>query len=335
MHDGAGVAPLAARSRLAVALAELGPLPPGRVAAWRPPAGADLLALGADVHAIHGFRPDHDRLAAEGFATGVAPEGAYAAAAVFLPRSRAAGRDMIARAMAMLPPGAPVLVDGAKTDGVDGILRSARKHVPGTSDAVSKAHGKTFVVPAGTPPESFAAPERRAEGMVTPAGGFSEGRVDPGSRLLAEALADRLPAHVVDLGAGWGWLSAQALAREGVERVDVVEAEHAVLETARRNLRDPRARFHWADVREWTPDAPADLAVANPPFHEGRRADPSLGAAFVRAAARALAPRGALMLVANRHLPYEAALAEAFASHAEVRGTSAFKVIRAERPRRP
>ena len=304
------------------------------MAAFRPPAGTDLSPLGADVHAIHGFRPDHDRLLAEGHAASVAPEGAYVAAAVFLPRSREAGRDMIARAMEMLPPGAPVWVDGAKTDGVDGVLRSARKFVEGTSEAVSKAHGKTFSLPAGPPPESFRAPERRAEGMVTPAGGFSAGRVDPGSRLLAEALPARLPAHVVDLGAGWGWLAAQALSRDGVERIDLVEAEHAALEAARANVDDPRAAFHWADARDWAPEAPAGMVIANPPFHAGRRADPSLGVDFIRAAARALAPKGVLMLVANRHLPYEAALSEAFAAHDEIAGDAAFKVIRAERPRR-
>ncbi len=325
---------MAARTRLEVAVEALGPLPEGRLAAFRPPAGTDLSPLGAAVHVIHGFRPDHDAFAAEGFETGTRTEGAYAAAAVFLPRSREAGRDMIARAMAMLPPGAPILVDGAKTDGVDGILRSARKYVEGVSEAVSKAHGKTFRVPAGTPPASFAAPERRAEGMTAPAGGFSAGRVDPGSRLLAAALPERLPARVVDLGAGWGWLSARALERPGVERIDLVEAEHASLEAARGNVGDARAAFHWADARAWEPGAPADLVICNPPFHEGRQGDPSLGAAFVAAAARMLSPRGALMMVANRHLPYEAALDEAFAGHEEIGGDAAFKVIRAERPRR-
>lgn len=312
----------------------LGPLPPGRVAAMRPPAGTDLAPLGEGVHVIHGFRPDHDAHLAAGRTVSVAPEGAYAAACVFLPRSREAGRDMIARAMEMLPPGAPVLVDGAKTDGVDGILRSARKHVGGVSEAVSKAHGKTFRLSAGPAPESFRAPERSAEGMTTPAGGFSAGRVDPGSRLLAQALPARLPGHVVDLGAGWGWLGAQALAREGVERIDLVEAEHAALEAARANVADPRAAFHWADAARWAPEAPADMVIANPPFHAGRRPDPSLGIAFVRAAARILGPRGILMMVANRHLPYEAAIAEAFRDHAEIGGDAAYKIVRAERPRR-
>ena len=304
------------------------------MAAFRPPAGTDLAPLGPDVHIIHGFRPDHDRWA-RSHPTSVAPEGDYAAAAVFLPRSREAGRDMIARAMEMLPEGAPVIVDGAKTDGVDGVLRSCRKHVDGTSEAVSKAHGKTFRLPAGPAPDSFRAPERRAGGMAAPAGGFSAGKVDRGSAMLAEALPARLPAHVVDLGAGWGYLSRAALAREGVERIDLVEAEHLSAEAARANLEgDPRARVHWADATQWAPETPPDLVICNPPFHQGRAAEPALGAAFIEAAARMLAPKGVLMLVANRHLPYEADLTARFADMREMGGDAGFKIVRAERPRR-
>ena len=312
----------------------LGPLPGGRVAAFRPPAGTDLSPLGPEVHVIHGFRPDHDRWAAT-HPVSVAPEGDYAAAAVFLPRSREAGRDLVAQAMALLPPGAPVIVDGAKTDGVDGVLRSCRKHVEGTSEAISKAHGKTFRLPAGTPPESFRAPERRAEGMAAPAGGFSAGKVDRGSALLAEALPAQLPAHLVDLGAGWGFLSRAALAREGVERIDLVEAEHLSAEAARANLSDdPRAHVHWADAVRWSPETAPGLVICNPPFHRGRAAEPALGAAFIEAAARMLSPKGALLMVANRHLPYEAPLGAHFAEAREVGGDVGFKIVRAERPRR-
>ena len=48
--------------------------------------------------------------------------------------------------------------------------------------------------------------------------------------------------------------------------------------------------------------------IMNPPFHQGRAAEPDLGAAFIAAAARILKPHGRLMMVANRQLPYEAAL---------------------------
>ena len=44
--------------------------------------------------------------------------------------------------------------------------------------------------------------------------------------------------RVVDLGAGWGWLAAQVLKREGVEAVHLVEADAEALDCARLNLRD-------------------------------------------------------------------------------------------------
>ncbi len=97
------------------------------------------------------------------------------------------------------------------------------------------------------------------------------------------------------------------------DRLDLVEADHDALDCARRNLDDPRARFHWADATTWTPETRPDAVVTNPPFHVGRAADPSLGRAFIAAAARILAPSGSLWLVANRHLPYEATLTDHFA----------------------
>ncbi|MDT9081655.1 methyltransferase, partial [Escherichia coli] len=80
---------------------------------------------------------------------------------------------------------------------------------------------------------------------------------------------------------------------------------------------DPRARFTWADATQGRP-GPFDAVVMNPPFHNGRAADPALGLAFIRAAAHALTPSGTLWMVANRHLPYEAALREAFREVEEV-----------------
>jgi 16S rRNA (guanine1207-N2)-methyltransferase len=72
----------------------------------------------------------------------------------------------------------------------------------------------------------------------------------------------------------------------------------------------------------------------NPPFHSGRKGMPEIGQAFLATAARLLKPAGNLYLVANRHLPYEARLRELFAQVQDVGGDSAFKLIRATRPRR-
>lgn len=266
------------------------------------------------------------------------PEGAegesrkYGSVIVFLPRSKTAARAAIAQASACLDPGAALWIDGQKTDGVDSILREIRGLVP-VGEVHSKAHGKIFRI---TPPGSAWVPGawharlvEAAPGFLTGPGVFSADAVDAGSALLASHLPERMPTRVVDLGAGWGWLSAHILQRPGVEQLHLVEADHTALELARRNLSDPRLRFHWADARDFALPEPVNGVVMNPPFHEGRQADPKLGAAFIATAARLLTGAGRLWMVANRHLPYEAVLAGHFAQVSEIGGDSRFKVIEA------
>ena len=70
----------------------------------------------------------------------------------------------------------------------------------------------------------------------------------------------------------------------------------------------------------------------NPPFHQGRAAEPQIGQAFVSAAARILSPSGGLWMVANRHLPYEAELKTRFVQVTEIGGDARFKLFHAARP---
>ena len=118
----------------------------------------------------------------------------------------------------------------------------------------------------------------------------------------------------------------------GLDRIDLYEAEARALELARLNLRTvPRTLavgYHWHDVSTGLP-ARYDVIVSNPPFHQGRADAPDLGRAFIIAAARALNPGGQLWLVANRHLPYEAALSEHFAQVRVIVVRDGFKVITA------
>lgn len=325
------------RLRLAVASGAFALPAAGRVLVANPRAGADLSALPRDrVAAVQPFRPDHDALAARGFAVAPdIPEGPFAAALVCLPRSREGARDLVARAAAAVGPGGPVAVDGQKDDGIGPLLRDLAGRVA-LSEPVVKAHGRLAVFAAGPDlADWIAAPRQVAGGFVTRPGVFSADGPDPGSALLATSLPAALPGRGVDLGAGWGLLARAALGRQGVVHLDLVEADHAALACARLNLTDPRAAFHWADAAAFRPDRPADWVVTNPPFHTDRRADPALGAAFVVAAARMLAPHGALWLVANRHLPYAEPLSQHFAEVEEIGGGTAFRVVRAARPRPP
>lgn len=322
---------MTAHPRLTLALAAGGALPAaGRVLVLGP--GAALSGLPPErTLVVEGFRPDHDALAAAGWAVVPEPgaERGFAAAVVFLPRSRAAARARVAEAAELVVPGGPIWIDGAKTDGIDTMLKDLKSRTA-VSDPLAKAHGKIFRIAAGPGFTDWRAGDLSpAPGFVTTPGVFSAEKVDPGSALLAAALPQKLPGRIADLGAGWGWLSAQVLAREGVAELHLVEADHAALACATRNLADPRARFHWADATRFRPPAPLDAVVMNPPFHLGRAADPGLGAAFIAAAAGMLAPGGRLWMVANRHLPYEPVLAQLFREVAEIGGDGAFKLLAA------
>ena len=304
----------------------------GHIAVYRPRIGDDLSALPLDrVTVITGFKPDYDHFAKSCSVTPAAP---YAAALVCLPRTREGARALIAQAAAEVAPGGLVVVDGQKTDGIDTALKDLRARVD-LSESLSKAHGKLASFAAGPDLSDWAAqPREVAGGFQTLPGVFSADGPDRGSALLAKALPAKFGGKVADLGAGWGYLARAILAHPGVKRLDLVEAEADALACAQVNIPDDRARFHWADATTFRPETLLDAVVMNPPFHHGRDADPGLGAAFIQAARRMLAPNGALWLVANRHLPYDAALTDAFLEYREVAGDSAFRVIHAIKPRR-
>jgi len=309
-------------------------LPDGPVAVLHPAAEADLSALPSDrLTIVQPFYPDYAVWQARGFSCAPSLSGRFASIVVFLPRAKARARALLAAAVAATD--GIVVVDGAKTDGVDSILKDLRQRVT-VSAPISKAHGKIFWFTS--PADGFADWDARPGSVgayVTAPGVFSADGIDPASRLLAAVLPDDLGRTVADLGAGWGFLSAEVLRRPTVETLHVVEADHAALACARLNLPDPRAQFHWADARSWVSPEPVDSVVMNPPFHTSRSADTALGQAFIAAAARMLAPSGTLWMVANRHLPYEAALRSAFREGDELAGDNRFKLFRAARPSRP
>jgi 16S rRNA (guanine1207-N2)-methyltransferase len=334
-----------ATERLSLALAAADLMPEGRILVLRPAADSDLAALPqARCLLVQGFRPDHDALTRGGWSVvAETAETGFAAAVVLAPRSRAEARALVAEAAARVQPGGPIWLDGAKTDGIDSLLKDVRGRVE-LSAPFAKAHGKVAML-SNPGPAVFAdwaaGATHPAPGFVALPGCFSATGIDAGSAALASVLPMDLKGKAADLGAGWGWLSAEILKRQKVTALHLVEAEWAALQSSRTNVADPRAEFHWADLRAGVKLPPLDLVVMNPPFHVGRAGDPSLGAAFIRAAAGLLVPSGQLYMVANRHLPYEEVLAQVFGEVEELKGpgtagAGGFKLFRAARPlRRP
>ena len=307
----------------------------GKIAVFAPSDALDLDGVPQErALIIHDSYPVNSNWAGRGFDVAVTSDDRFAAALVCLPRAKTEARAMIAAACAQSD--GVVVIDGQKTDGIEGILKSMKARVD-VHGPVTKAHGKLFWINAPAADcfaDWVAGPSLGEGGFWTAPGVFSADGIDLASALLVDALPEKLGKNVCDLGAGWGFLSAHVLTREDVETVHLVEAGHMALECARRNVTDPRAVFHWADATDWAPAHKMDTVVMNPPFHIGRASEPQLGQAFVASAARVLSPQGHLWMVANRHLPYEAELKTRFAQVEEVGGDARFKLFHAARPLR-
>lgn len=294
------------------------------------------------------FRPEAvrlERLGIDLLDEDALPAAAFPLVLVLPPRQREEARALLAKACAAVAPGGVVVAAVANDEGAKSREADLKQLTEGVT-TLSKHHCRVFWT---RPEASFDAgllaqwaradaPRLQHDAEVpggafhTRPGVFAWDRVDAASRMLAAALPADLHGRVADLGAGWGYLSMQVLARcPRVASLDLFEADARALALARRNLADARVPVHghWHDVEQGVAER-FDAIVCNPPFHAlGRGERPDIGRAFIAAAANALKPGGRLWLVANRHLPYEDALGSGFAQVRIVAQSGGFKIVEA------
>lgn len=300
-----------------------------------------------------GFKPAADELAHYRMPSiaSVEAERRFPLVLVLPPRQRDEARALLARAVRHASPGGVVVASQANAEGArSGEADLAR--LAGPVQCRSKHKCRVFHTGRlGTAVDAAVLAEWLALDAVRPIldgryvsrpGLFAWNRIDPASALLAEHLPATLAGQVADLGAGYGYLSTEIVRRcPRVSVIDVYEAEQRALEPARTNLeravadsgRDIATTYFWRDVTHGLERA-CDAIVSNPPFHQGRADQPELGQAFIASAAGALRDGGEFWLVANRHLPYEAILAERFGEVRRVVERDGFKVVTARGVRR-
>jgi 16S rRNA (guanine1207-N2)-methyltransferase len=244
---------------------------------------------------------------------------------------------VLGQALRVLKPGAPFTAFAPKDKGGSRLRKvleafgctvteDARKHHRFVSAVRPEAPvGIAQAIAAGSPQ---ILPQL---GLWSQPGVFSWDRIDPGSaRLLA--LLPKLAGRGADLGCGIGVLATAILAAPAVSALTCLDIDRRAIACAQHNLDDPRATVLWADARQRDENLTGlDFVVMNPPFHDGGSEDRALGVAFIQQAAQMLHRGGVCWIVANRHLPYEAPLAAAFAEVAVRADAGGYKIFEAHK----
>ncbi|WP_374545000.1 class I SAM-dependent methyltransferase [Rhodoblastus sp.] len=261
------------------------------------------------------------------------PPGALDNLAMLAPPGAIERRRALALALRALAPGAPFLALAPKDKGGGRLAKELEELGCACQQSAKRHHRLCAVAAEGDSAAIEAAIHAGAPrfseslGLWTQPGVFSWDRIDPGSALLIRHLPD-FSGRGADFGCGVGLISHRILASPKVKSLLMVDVDRRAVELCSRNVDDPRVAILWADVRALTV-GPFDFIAMNPPFHEAGKETKELGRGFIASAAANLRPGGQCWLVANRHLPYEAALEQKFRSVAPIAAEGGYKVIEA------
>jgi 16S rRNA (guanine1207-N2)-methyltransferase len=137
-------------------------------------------------------------------------------------------------------------------------------------------------------------------------GVFSEGELDPGSRMLLETLDEREFLEVLDLGSGAGILGSALRLAWPKSTVHMVDCDSLAVEAGRRTLAANGLNEDGVWASDVFSDVPKsyDLIISNPSFHAGADASLKMAGSFLKGCRVHLKRGGRIRIVANRFLRY-------------------------------
>jgi len=290
--------------------------------------------------------------------------GDYDAAYLLFPKNMVEGRYFIAQASRLVKASGMIYVSAENKAGGSRLQKIVQQFGGEIVQQISK-HKSRFVAFENMALDQSVVDGAIKEGSLkvidktgfeAQSGVYGYNKIDKGSAVLLRHIPQDLKGKVADFGCGYGYLLQHLLQQnEGIKIAYGIDADARALECARQNLlkssscdliagsqdeqEDPSVKpkddgceveFLWADLltADGVP-ARLDAIIMNPPFHEGKKADSDIGVSFIKTAAASLRRNGALYMVANNQLPYEAVLKDAFFSYECLAQDNGFKVFKA------
>ena len=173
--------------------------------------------------------------------------------------------------------------------------------------------------------------------FISQAGVYGWNKIDVGSWLLIESLPDDIKGQVADIGCGYGFIGDNLLSNfKDIKTLHMVDSDYHAVQCAQENLKkykeESQINFEWMDVlsNDFQLNN-LDYVVMNPPFHQGKNAQNSIGQNFIMKAHQALKKQGCLFMVANAHLPYEKHLNYLFSSVEKLCESDGYKIFKAQK----
>lgn len=272
------------------------------------------------------------------------PEQKFDIALVLFPKNIIEAKGLIAHAIKSLRQGGVIICAGDNNAGGNRIKKILQSY--GISSLYEETKNKARVVWGAVhtyePLHVSAATEEAAPHKIqidtteyfSWPGIYGWNKIDTGSKLLAESISEPLLGHGADFGCGYGYLSMQILknAQNNIFELSCFDYDSRALWACEKNLSfsSIKKNFIWSDLNKINhSNNNFDFVVMNPPFHDGKVTDTSIGVNFIIHAAQTIKKNGHLYLVANTQLPYEKTLSDNFSKTKIITQQNGFKVIHA------
>ena len=255
-------------------------------------------------------------------------------------KERASSHHVINQAAKLLKPNGQLLLTGEKNDGLKTYVKQACKLF--SDKTAAEKHGAHYLASVQLQKTDQPPLDDKNYSQTRPIAGlsldskpgiFGWEKIDRGSAFLVEHLPQFLtrysaaPKTLLDLGCGYGYLSAQA-SPYGFPQIVATDNNAAALTAAAVNLQ--RLAIETATVAADAGDQinqRFDMVLCNPPFHQGFSIDGDMTVKFLSAAQRLLANTGQALFVVNNFIPLEHKAKDYFRYIEVLANNGSFKLV--------
>lgn len=263
------------------------------------------------------------------------PAGKFAAAVLFLPKSKELTAYLLQALAANIKVGGILYLVGEKKAGIERAAKQLASYGK-VSKLDSARHCQLWQVPINTANSPANLEDYKQSYKVNDltissyAGVFSHGRLDMGSQLLIQHL-DNIPVgKILDFGCGTGVIGSLLKQRYPQSTVYLQDVDAFAIASTEQTLANNQLQGITI-TGDGINAAPQGLQaiISNPPFHQGVKTNYHTTEQLLQQAIDHLVKGGELRLVANSFLKYQPIIEQAFGNCQVLAEANGFKIYRA------